>query len=311
MRRLVMSRSMATLRDAKRPSYTTVVSFKSEISGRTSPVLSSDMNGSRPPPSYENTSRNNVCGCAAIVSDARSACCAAAGSANATNASATLAACTRSSGRLTRGGRRRLGRLHEGANREFGEQQRTRRVAQQLLRSRRGGREGNVLRHDDARQRRDISEVFADLIVVAVDLKPVPIGVERRTGLGAEWLNLAEGDPANLGFGRDVVDQRRDLVALRHQPPHQLERALIFFDAPPQIVDAPTRQVRLRRGDDSLETIGLRIRRPDLLHVGRVLLRPEEVAARPGDEDEQRHDLAALVGRSQCHAPTSPTARAG
>src|SRR5260370_7293523 len=37
-----------------------VTTFKSAISGRTSPDLSSDRNGSRPPPSYANTSRTSV-----------------------------------------------------------------------------------------------------------------------------------------------------------------------------------------------------------------------------------------------------------
>src|SRR6266545_1989696 len=184
MRRLVMSRSTATLREANRPSYTTVVSLRSEISGRTSPDLSSDMNGSRPPPSYANTSRiSDAAGTAA-----ESLCCAASGAAaTATRASATLATRTRGSGGLWCG--RRPGRFHEGANREFGQQQRPRRVAQQLLRGRCGRRQDDVLRDHDARQRRDIGEILADLVVVAVDLEPIAVGVERRSGFGAERLN--------------------------------------------------------------------------------------------------------------------------
>src|SRR6266545_5316118 len=185
MRRLVMSRRIATLRDENRPSYTTVVSFRSEIRGRTSPDLSSDMNGSRPPPSYANTSRiSDAAGTAPV-----SRCCAAAGgaAATATRASATLATRTRGSGGLWCG--RRAGRFHEGANREFGQQQRPRRVAQQLLRGRCGRRQDDVLRDHDARQRRDIGEILADLVVVAVDLEPIAVGVERRSGFGAERLN--------------------------------------------------------------------------------------------------------------------------
>src|SRR5712664_599534 len=136
MWRLVMSRSTATLRDANRPSYTTVVSFKSEISGRTSPDLSSDMNGSRPPPSYANTSRTRDTGgvtfCARTLS-VRWAAAGAAPAANAANASARLAARTRGSG-CGLG----PGRLHERANREFGQQQRSRRVGEQLLHGRCG-----------------------------------------------------------------------------------------------------------------------------------------------------------------------------
>src|SRR6266581_7748847 len=174
MRRFVMSRSTATLREAKRPSYTTVVSFRSEISGRTSPDLSSDMNGSRPPPSYANTSRIRDWGCAAVVS--RSGRCAAAeadtrANASAIAAGAELAARTRRSGGGLR--RRRPGRFHEGANRELGQEQRARRVAEQFLHRRRGGRQNDVLRHDDARQRRDIGEILADLVVMAVHLEPV------------------------------------------------------------------------------------------------------------------------------------------
>src|SRR6266851_5322302 len=296
MRRLVMSRSTATLRDANRPSYTTVVSFKSESSGRTSPDLSSDMNGSRPPPSYAKTSRNSVCGCTAVVSTGRFVCCAPAEAVSVTSASATLATrtwCSRG-GRLRSGGRSR--RLHERPNREFGQQQRARGVAEQFLHGRRGGRERDVLRDDDARQRRDVGEILADLIVMPVHLEPVAIGVERRTGLRGERLNLAERDAANFGLGRDVVDQRRYFVALGHEAPHQLERALVLLHAAAQVFDAAARQIAFRRGDDPLEAIGLRVRRTDLFGVGRVLLGPEEIASRQCGEGEQQHDLAALVG---------------
>src|SRR6267142_2001845 len=214
MRRLVMSRSTATLRDANRPSYTTVVSFKSEISGRTSPDLSSDMNGSRPPPSYANTSRISDAAGTAV----ESRCCALTGltAATATSASATLTARTRGS----RGpGDGRRGRFHKRPNRELG-------------------------------------EVLADLVVMAVNLEPVAVRVERRAGLGSERLNLADGDPAHLRLRRAVVDQRRHFVALRHQPPHQLERALVLFHTAAQILDAAAREVGLRSRDDLLEAVG-------------------------------------------------------
>src|SRR5712691_5491044 len=233
MRRLVMSRSTATLREAKRPSYTTVVSFRSEISGRTSPDLSSDMNGSRPPPSYAKTSRISDCTGTATAVSRR--CSAATGPVTATSASATLAARTRGSGL---GCGRRQRRFHERANRELGQEQRARRVAEQLLHRRRGGRQNDVLRHDDARQRRDVAEILADLVVMAVHLEPVAIGIERRAGLGGERLNLAERDAADLGLGRDVVDQCRDFVALGDQAPHQLERAVIGFNTRAQILEA-------------------------------------------------------------------------
>src|SRR5882762_383692 len=169
-----MSRSTATLRDANRPSYTTVVSLKSEISGRTSPDLSSDMNGSRPPPSYANTSRISDCGCTAVVS--RAGCCATTGPAANAATSARLGARTRRS-RWPGGWRR--GRLYEGPNRELGQQQRPGGVAEQFLRGGRSRRQCDVLRHDDPRQRRDIGEIFADLVVMAVDLEPIAVGVER------------------------------------------------------------------------------------------------------------------------------------
>src|SRR6266850_4314530 len=209
MWRLVMSRSTATLRAAKRPSYTIVVSFKSEMSGRTSPDLSSDMNGSRPPPSYAKTSRSSVCGCCDVVS--RSGCWAARRFAlSAASTSARLAARTRSSGCGFGGpsGGARCGRLHEGANLELGEQQRACGVGEQLLRGRGRARQRDVLRYDDPRQRRDVGEILADLIVMAEDLEPVAVGVERIPGLGRERLNLAERDAADLGPRRDVVDQR-------------------------------------------------------------------------------------------------------
>src|SRR6185503_6725955 len=116
------------------PSYTTVVSFKSEMRGRTSPDLSSDMNGSRPPPSYAKTSRNNVCGCAAVVSPSRR--CAATLGAVASTASAAVSPrlrtrTWRSGGGLRSGGRSR--RFDERANRELGQEQRAGGVAEQLL----------------------------------------------------------------------------------------------------------------------------------------------------------------------------------
>src|SRR3989442_9886828 len=200
MRRLVMSRSTATLRDANRPSYTTVVSFKSEISGRTSPDLSSDMNGSRPPPSYANTSRISDCGAAA----AESRSCAATGpasatptsaSASATAASPRLAARTRRSRGL---GRRRCRRLHERPNGEFAQEQRTRRVAEQLLRGRRCRREHHVLRLEDARQRRDVGGMLADLVVMPVDLEQIAVRIEEQAGLGEQRLNFTDRDSPPL-----------------------------------------------------------------------------------------------------------------
>src|SRR5438046_2342228 len=273
MRRLVMSRSTATLREAKRPSYTTVVSLRSEISGRTSPDLSSDMNGSRPPPSYANTSR--ISDAAGTAVESRS--CAAAGLANVTAASASATLPTRTRG--SRGpGYGRRGRLHERPNRELGQEQRARGVAEQLLRGGRRGRQHDILRHDDARQGRDVGEIFADLVVMAVDLEPVAVGVERRARLGTQRLNLADGDAPHLRLRRDVIDQRRHFVALRHQAAHQLERALIFLHAAAQIFDAAARQVGFGRRDDLLEAVGFLIRRSDRDNVGLVLLGPEEVA---------------------------------
>src|SRR6266513_770984 len=183
MRRLVMSRSTATLRAANRPSYTIVVSFKSESSGRTSPDRSSDMNGSRPPPSYANTSRSNELGCTLSGAARVLSLCAATREPSRASANARLAARTRlppraRTRRLLRP-RPRARRLHERANRELGEQQRAERVAQQFLRGVRCRRELHVLRHDDARQRRDIRQVFANLVVMPVDFEPVAIGVER------------------------------------------------------------------------------------------------------------------------------------
>src|SRR5688572_15766128 len=228
MRRLVMSRSTATLRAANRPSYTMVVSFKSESSGRTSPERSSDMNGSRPPPSYANTSRKSCAGAGAESGGAVvSRCCAIAGAATRASAKASSVARTRRP-RVGSRGRRQRG-LHERADRELREQQRAERIAEELLGLRRGARERDVLRHDDARQRRDVGEVLADLVVVAVHLEPVAIGVEQRAGLGGERLDLAERDAADLGLGRDVVDQRRDFVALRHQAAHQLEGGAVLL----------------------------------------------------------------------------------
>src|SRR2546423_6812638 len=112
------------------------------MSGRTSPDLRSDINGSRPPPSYAKTSRNNVCGWAALVS--RSDCCAVAEPASVTSASAAaaspgLAPRTWRSGRPTRRRLRGTSGFDERADREFGEEQRAGGVAEQLLR---GGRCG-------------------------------------------------------------------------------------------------------------------------------------------------------------------------
>src|SRR6266545_1164589 len=294
MRRLVMSRSTATLRDAKRPSYTTVVSLRSASSGRTSPERSSDMNGSRPPPSYAKTSPTSDAAGTAVESRS----CAAAGLANATVASASARLATRTRGSRGGGlrGRRCAGRLHERANREFRQQQRARRIAEQLLCRRRGGREREFLRNDDARQGSDIGEVFADLIVVPVYFEPVAIGIERLARFRSERLDLPERNATDLGLGRHNVDQCRHLVAVRHQAPHQLQRALILLHAAAQILDAAAREVGFGSRNDLLEAVGLLIRRRDPRDVGGVLLGPEEVAPGQRREHEQRHDLAALVG---------------
>ena len=72
---------------------------------------------------------------------------------------------------------------------------------------------------------------------------------------------------------------------------------MVLLDATAQILDAAAREIVLRLLDPLLEAVRLLVRGRDLRDVGRVQLRPEEVAARQSDEDEQRHDLAALVGR--------------
>src|SRR6266511_346613 len=284
MRRLVMSRSTATLRDAKRPSYTTVVSLRSASSGRTSPERSSDMNGSRPPPSYAKTSRTSDAAGTAVESRS----CAAAGLANATAASASARLATRTRGSRGGGlrGRRCAGRLHERANREFRQQQRARRIAEQLLCRRRGGREREFLRNDDARQGSDIGEVFADLIVVPVYFEPVAIGIERLARFRSERLDLPERNATDLGLGRHIVDQCRHLVAVRHQAPHQLQRALILFHPATQVLDAAACEIGLCGCDDPLEAVRLLVRGRDLPSLRLVDFGPEEIAARQRDEDE-------------------------
>src|SRR6266508_3012713 len=222
-----MSRSTATLRDAKRPSYTTVVSLRSASSGRTSPERSSDMNGSRPPPSYAKTSRTSDAAGTAVESRS----CAAAGLANATAASASARLATRTRG--SRGGG---------------------------LRGRRGGREREFLRNDDARQGSDIGEVFADLIVVPVYFEPVAIGIERLARFRSERLDLPERNATDLGLGRHIVDQCRHLVAVRHQAPHQLQRALILFHPATQVLDAAACEIGLCGCDDPLEAVRLLVR---------------------------------------------------
>jgi hypothetical protein len=58
-----------------------------------------------------------------------------------------------------------------------------------------------------------------------------------------------------------------------------------------------SREVGFRRGDDLLEAVGLGVGGADLLDVGRVLLGPEEIAARERHQNQQRQNLAALIGR--------------
>src|SRR2546427_10127133 len=91
-----------------------------------------------------------------------------------------------------------------------------------------------------------------------VDLEPVPVGVEWRPEIGRQRLNLAERDAADLRLRRDVVDERRDLVAVGYQPPHQLERAVVFFDTAPQILDTAVREAPFCSLVVRLQTVALR-----------------------------------------------------
>jgi len=84
-----------------------------------------------------------------------------------------------------------------------------------------------------------------------------------------------------------------------------------FNHAPAQVFDAPALQVAPRGRYLTLEGVGLLIGGVDLLDVGRVLLRPEEVPAGQRHENQQRQHLATLIRRQpERHALTSPSARA-
>jgi len=56
-------------------------------------------------------------------------------------------------------------------------------------------------------QRRDVGQILADLVVMAEDLEPIAVGVERRAGLGRERLNLAMVMPRTFAFVGDVIDR--------------------------------------------------------------------------------------------------------
>src|SRR5947199_1593924 len=187
-----------------------VTSFRSAISGRTSPDLSSDTNGSRPAPSYENTSRTSsidwLAGSGrAVVSRLW----LAAGTAARMPITSRLLVRTGPPGRpgrrpARRGGRRPR-RLHVRAHHQPHLQQTAQRVAQQALRLLGGLMERQILRHHDALQARDVGQELADLVEVPVHLEAVPIGVERMAGLDGERLELAERDAADFGARRNVL----------------------------------------------------------------------------------------------------------
>src|SRR5207249_3038039 len=195
-----------------------------------SPERSSDRNGSRPPPSYEKTSRTStgvatlsrlaLSGFAAAAgagAGARFACAASPARGNGASGPVASTATTHAANRaLTvrppartllgrRWGRRR--RLHEGADGELRLEQRAERVGQQLLRLARGRLEHHVLRDDDARQARDVGQELAQLVVMPDDLEAVAVGVERRSRLDRLGLDPADRHAAHFGLGRDVVDQ--------------------------------------------------------------------------------------------------------
>src|SRR5206468_652042 len=63
--------------------------------------------------------------------------------------------------------RRRRRGLDEGPDRELRLEQRARRIAQHFLRLLLGQLEAYFLRHDDARQARDVGQELAELVVMA------------------------------------------------------------------------------------------------------------------------------------------------
>src|SRR6266516_4026044 len=162
---------------------------RSDSSGRISPERSSDRNGSRPPPSYEKTSRTStgvatlsrlaLSGFAAAAGvgaagGERFACAASPARGNGASGPVASTATTHAANRALTVrpprphpswpamGRRR--RLHEGADGELRLEQRAERVGQQLLRLARGRLEHHVLRDDDARQARDVGEELPQLV---------------------------------------------------------------------------------------------------------------------------------------------------
>src|SRR6185503_5483905 len=149
------------------------------------PLLSSDMNGSRPPPSYANTSRTRAMlpesGLAESPGAAGGAagCCAASGAASAMSASATLVART---------GRRRLWvrRLHERANRELPDEQRARGITHEAHDLLIGLAQQYFMRHHDPLEARDVGQELADLVVMPEHFQSIAIRIERRPRLGAE-----------------------------------------------------------------------------------------------------------------------------
>src|SRR5437773_3794085 len=163
-----------------------VTSFRSAISGRTSPDLSNEMNGSRPAPSYENTSRTSSTDAAAESARAvvsRRAWAAAAGAAARSPITSRLLVRTRPprAGRPRPGPRpgRRSRRLHVRPDDHADFQEAAQRIAQQPLRALRRLVHRDVLRHHDALQARHVGQELADLVEVSVDLEAVLVRIER------------------------------------------------------------------------------------------------------------------------------------
>src|SRR6267143_2354691 len=218
-----------------------VTSFRSAINGRTSPDLSSETNGSRPAPSNENTSRTSWIDWLAESGRAVvSRLWPAAGTAARMPITSRLLVRTGPPRRPGLRPARRCGcrrrRLHVRPHDQPHLQHAAQRVAQQALRLLGSLMERQILRYHDALQARDVGQKLADLVEVPVHLEAVPVGVERMAGLDGERLELAERDAADFGARGNILQQRRNLVLLGDEAPHQRQVRLVLSHLAPQVV---------------------------------------------------------------------------
>src|SRR5258708_32075290 len=170
------------------------------------------------------------------------------------------------------------------------------------------GRQRKVDGRDDALERADGGADRADLVVAAARAQAILVRLVLIAGHGRKGLYVGDLEADAARGGGDVLEQRRNLVARRHQLAHDREVLCVLVGLRLELGGLALRKLglgalvdHLERVETGLTGVELRLLRSPDVHV-------EDARGRESHEADEREDLIASVGREECHGYFTDTA---